>query len=323
MKFRIYTLILALLCLGLSSSLAAQNNRAERAKERAERRANNKVDNKIDRKVDRAVDDAFDAIGGLFKKKKKKKEKADEQAPQTGSEEELTDDASESADMLGSLFGGEWEPYTNPKTFSMTWTVEETKRNGKSETTVMKLSMDEQNSAMQISNPDKPKQDAWMIFNTQDGMTTTIAEEDGELRGTRMRMPNIGNLVEKEMEKQAEEGRYTVERTGERRNISGYECEKIVITDTKKGTKIVNWMTQEAGISWREASQAFIGGMTGGVTIPDSEVTNETQDFMVILSTMEDNGKTYETRVSDIKVGDQADSLLLDTGDIPIETIRY
>lgn len=327
MKIRFFSLLCAL-CLLSFGGLQAQTTRTERAKDRAEDRANRKVDNKIDRTVDGAVDDAFSAIGGLFKKKDKKKKKK----TKGGAEDDAaqgTDEEMDGADMsmLSGLLGGEWEPYTNPKEFSLKWDMKTTKRNGKSENMQIQFAVLETQSGYAMYNFDEPDETTRMILDTQTGKTTLIATEDGETTGTKMRMPNMQAMMQKEMEKQMEdqeEGRWDINRTGERKTIDGYNCEKYVITDTETGDVTTSWITSEAGLSWTDMSNGAMGAFTGGqMQNPMGNFGNDILNGIMIQSTTVTKKETIELYITDIKTDGATDKSILDVSGIEITELRY
>lgn len=324
MKIRFFSLLCAI-CLISFSSLQAQNNRAERAKERAEDRAERKVDNKIDNTVDRAVDDAFSAIGGIFKRKDKKRKKrnADNGAEASS---EASDDDMGGADMsmLGNLMGGEWEPYTNPREYSLNWDMTSTRRNGKKENVSIQFAVLETQSGYFIENMDDADENVRMILDTETGKTTLITTEDGKTQGTKLRMPNMQAMMEKEMAKQMEENRWTLERTGDRMNIDGYDCEKYIITDTETGDVTTSWVTNDAGLSWMELSAGAMGAFTGGqMSNPTSGISGEILDGIMIKSTTVTKKETIELHITNIKVDGATDRSILDVSGIEITELRY
>lgn len=327
MKLRILFLFLALCLVGFSD-ISAQNNRAERAKKRAENRANQKVDNKINQQVDNAVDDAFNAIGGLFKKKKRKKKgKKTENNTDNNNTDENADviEADENAAAsLSALFGEKWEPYTNPKKFSAEWNIVTTKRNGKKESANIQFSVVETQSGYAADNPEKPDEKVRMILETQTGKMVMISTEKGETTGTRMRMPNLQAMIRKEMEKQQEENRWTIDRTGERMTIDGYSCEKYVITDTKTGDVTDSWITTEAGLSWMEMSSGVMGAFSGAqMQNPMGSVGGDFLNGLVIKSVTVSKKETTELHITNIKTGSNTDTSILDVSGIEITELRF
>jgi hypothetical protein len=319
------TILAFLLC----CSVSAQNV-PDRAAKRAKQRAENKAQNKVDRSVDKAVDDAFNSIGNLFKKKKKKPAPAP-----SGSETTTTGDTKKSEQTNeeagasgGGLFGGmlgggkDWEPYTNPMTFSITMEVEEAKRSGKVDKSNIRLGVTSDRFAIRISD-DAGKENSHMILNTQDGMTTMITtDKKGERTGVRLRIPNMGSTVTETGE--ATLDRYTFEKTGERKMVDGYNCEKVIVTDTQKGTVTESWVTQDLDIT----SAEIFGGMAQafGGKAPQARGGTAQAPFegFPIMSTTVENGKTYITRFRDIKIGEgNMDRSLLDTSGVEIQSLGF
>lgn len=322
MKFRLLFLLICLLSVGQFADLSAQNKRTERAKERAENRANNKVDGKINQKVDGAVDDAFNAIGGLFKKKKKDQDAGADDA-------QSTEEADANA-ALGNLFGGggDWEPYTNPRNFSLSWNIVTTKRNGKTETMNMDVAVTEDKSAVNIINPDNPKENTRMILNTQTGKTTLVSTDNkGETSAMRMRMPNMQAAIEKEMAKQEQRGedgqseRWTINNTGERMNIDGYDCQKIIVTDTETGDVTTSWVTDDTGLNQMQLTRGMAASFGGGqMSMPaDAPMV----DGILIKATTVTDKETTEIHVTNIKVDEATDRSIMNLEGIEVTEVGF
>lgn len=320
MNIRSLTTLFALL---LCCSLGAQTT-AEKAAERAKNRTENRAQNKVDNKVDRAVDDAFNAVGNLFKKKNKSGKTAD--TPTGEANDQMTDEEAEAQSMriLGGILGGggDWEPYTNERSFSLTMAVEETNRNGKVEKSNVRIGVTTDRFAIFLTDGNAQESNQ-MILNTQDGMTTMIStDKNGEKTGYRLRIPRLGGTVSGAGE--AVLDRFTFEQTGERKNIDGYDCEKVVVTDTEEGTVTESWITQDLNIT---AAEIF-GGMTEafGGKAPQARggTSNAPYEGFPIMSTTTEKGKTYVTHFRDIKIGEaNVDRSLLDTGGVPIQNIGF
>ena len=325
MTIRTFTTTLALL---LCCSLTAQTV-PDRAAKRAKQRAEYKTQNKIDRSVDKAVDDAFNSIGNLFKKKNKNKKAKDapngtsptgKQPENSGNEAEKTD----SENPLGGLFGGgkKWEPYTNPLSFSITMEITETKRNGKSDENHVNLGVTSDRFALKVTDA-AGKEASHMILNTQDGMTTMITtDKKGEKSGVRLRVPFMGADVTETGEDMMD--RFTFEKTGERKTIDGYDCEKVIVTDTKRGTVTESWITQDLDIT----SMDIFGGMARafGGKAPQARGAASEAPFegFPIMSTTVENGKTSVTRFRNIRIGaDNMDRSLLDTSGVEIQSVGF
>lgn len=321
MKFRLLFLLICLLSFGQFADLSAQTTRTDRAKDRAENRANRRVDNKIDNKVDGAVDDAFNAIGGLFKKKDKKKETDQDNGANAN------EDAAANAAM-GSLFGGgeDWEPYTNPRNFSLSWNMVTTKRNGKTEAMNMDIAVTEDKSAVKIINPDKPKENSRMILDTQTGKTTMVStDNNGEQSAVRMRMPNMKKAIEKEMAKQNPDGtemsRWTFEETNERMEIDGYDCRKVVVTDTETGDVTTSWITTDTGLSQMEMTRGMAASFGGGqIEMP---ANSPTIDGVLIKSTTVTDKETIELHITNIKLDGETDRSIMNLLNIPVTDVGF
>lgn len=325
MNFRFgITFFALLLCFSVAGQ-AVPDRAAKRAKQRAEYKAQNKVD----RSVDKAVDDAFNSIGNLFKKKKKKKT-----TPEPTGNEKTTDSTNspqsgeEAKAPGGGLFGGlmgggkNWEPYTNPLSFSITMEVKETKKNGKADESNIRLGVTSDRFAIRISDG-AGKENSHMILNTQDGMTTMITtDKKGEKSGVRLRIPVMGNTITEVGEETLD--RFTFEKTGERKVVDGYNCEKVIVTDTEKGTVTESWITKDLKIT----SAEIFGGMArafGGKAPQARGATSQAPyEGFPIMSTTVENGKTFVTRFRDIKVGESnMDQSLLDTSGVEIQDLGF
>lgn len=329
MKTRFFILLISLCLFAATDGLQAQKKQADRAANRAENRANQKVNNKVDNTVDGAVDDAFNAIGGLFKKKDKKKKKkkgSGAMEPDNGTEAG-TMDAEEQAAYestaggLGNLFGGEWEPYSNPRSFSMVMNMTSTKnRNGKQEKMTMAFAVLENESGVEVNSTDDFEKTR-MILNTQTGKSTIITtDKKGATTGYRMRMPNMQKAIEKEMAKQQENitERYTIEATGERMVIDGYNCEKIVVTDTESGDVTTSWVTQDIDLTVVEMSQGLAGAYGGGQIKMPTMPNGKAFEGLFIKSTTVTSKETIEMHITNIKLDGATDKSVFDVSGVQI-----
>ncbi|WP_273447621.1 DUF4412 domain-containing protein [Neolewinella agarilytica] len=331
MKFRSFS---TLLILFFCASMMAQTT-AERAGERAKNRAENRANQRVDQKVDRAVDDAFNAVGNLFKKKKKKTGAGAESAeptPTSNRTEGSTNSSSRrnedggGAEALGGLFGGgeAWEPYTNPVSFSMRMEILETRKNGKEQKHSIDMAITSNRLGMRMED-DSNREANRMILNTEDGKTTIITtDKNGEMSGMRMRVPGIRKAVADAAEDIHE--RFTFEQTGERMTIDGYNCEKVITTDTKDGTITEAWVTQDLNVDSQELFSSMMG-LFGSSRQRNNGAANSFSGaypgFPIKASTTKGN-TTYETHYKNIRVGDsQVDRTILSTEGIPIQEIGF
>lgn len=295
-------------------SLVAQSP-TERAKRRAERRAESKVNSKVDRSVDKAVDDVF---GSIFGKKKKKKTEDSENTEAT----DQGDEAAETAMLQNmGLLGGNWEPYTNPATFSLDMEMKQTDKRGRTEESTIRMAVTENNFATHLTDPDKGTE-MRMILDTQTGKVIMITTEhpntDKEkTQAMRMRMPGLSKAIEEAVVNQD----ITVNKTGERKTIDGYDCEKIIITDNETGDVTTSWVTKDIEFKVEDIAATF-GGMVKGKNPAMEALGNEYPGFP-IQTTHTDGEETLFMHFRNIKTGDATDQGLLDTGDIPIQDIGF
>jgi len=322
MKFR---LLFSLFSLTLVLATAQAQTTAERAADRATNRAENRAQSNVDRKVDGAVDDAFNAIGGLFKKKDKKKKKkrrdggAQEEDPASETDDYSDDESIEEArtGMLQNmgLLGGKWEPYTNPTTLSLDMDIEHTKRNGKQENSTVELSILE--TAFAVRFREQGSDDvARMILNTQSGKVVVVNTEKGKTEAMRMSMPGLGKAIQ---EMDVDEADFSIERTGERRTIDGYNCEKVIVTDHESGTVSTSWVTKDIDINIMDIAATF-GGMTRGKNPAAEAMAQDYPGFPIETTVVEDRESTT-VRYRNIKLAGQADRSLHDTSGLEIQDI--
>ena len=324
MNFRsLLTLCALLLCVSLTAQSVP-----ERAGNRAKNRAENRANNNLDRKVDRAVDDAFNAVGNLFKKKNKKKKNQQNQPAQTGKQDKPTTDQSDddsgaaAMDMLSKMMGGgkDWEPYTNPVTFSLDMTVVEQKRNGKSDTQRMSLGATTDRFAM-IMNGEGSERNQ-MILNTQNGKTTMITtDKKGQTTGYELRIPSMAGAVGDEID-EMDMTRYSFEKTGQRRTIDGYDCELIIMKDRDSDMVSEAWVTKDIEL---DASEVF-GGLAKsfGAKAPKMAGDQAPYEGFPIESKMTQNGKVYTTTFSNIRFGaGNIDPKLLSTDGVQIQQMGF
>lgn len=314
MNIRSSITILALL---LCFSATAQNVPSQATK-RAKQRAENKTQNKVDRKVDEAVDDAFSSIGNLLKKKKKA-----EPAASDSPEGQPWGKGAESA-PAGSPLGSEdssgpYEPITSEHTVSMDMEITTTKKNGKSETSTISMAVTTDRYAIVVKD-EGGNQVSQMIFNTEDGKTTMVTtDKKGKKTGFRMKMPGASKLAAEDVT-----DRFEFTRTGERKNIDGYDCEKIIVRDTKKGTTTTSWITQDLGVNSKDVFAGMMAALGNKMKTGQNSVMERSFDGFPIMSTTEDKGKTYVTHFRNIKVGEaNIDRSLLDTSGVEIQSLGF
>lgn len=314
MKFRsLITLIALLLCVSLSAQAT------ERAKERAKNRAENRANSKVDQKIDGAVDDAFNAVGNLFKKKNKKKKN------KSGGAEEPAADNQPAAPLGGGLFGGgNWEPYTNPVSFSVQMEMTEVKKNGKEDIVVMSMAVVPEEFGILMQDKEV-NETTRMILNTQDGKTTMITtDKKGAKQGFRMKMPGIRPVTE-EVVQESLEG-ITIEQTGETKVIDGFNCSKYLVTDTKNNMTTESWVTTDAGIDAQDIYAGMMnafGNQAKKQSGPASSLAGGYEGFP-ILTISTDGKSTYTCRYRNLKVGDaNMDKSILDTSGVQIQSIGF
>ena len=329
MSMRYLSLLLTLL---LSLTVTAQQP-VKRAKKRAKARTEQRADQRLDQQVDAGVDKAFGAIEGLFKKKK---QRTDTTAP-AGPTERVEDgglrandgeayaDEEEANQAVMNALGlgdGDWEPYTNPVTFSLTMQVTETKKNGRQESNAIRLGATETQFAMNME--DGQGQGSRMILNTQDGYTTTVAtDKRGETQGFRMRMPNLGSLAAETMAEATDYITYT--ETDQRRTIDGYACTLVIVKDSKHGTTTESWVTQDLDLT---ALDVF-GGMAG-LAGAGKQATAGAPDLPAALqgfpieSTSTDGKTVTTTKMQNIQIGpDAVDRSLFDLNGVEIQELGF
>ncbi len=299
MQYRTSTLFLLFLAVCLP--LYAQKP-AKRAKARTEQRASQR----LDEKVDEGVEEAFSAIEGLFKKK---------QQPES---------AVPDADSVGYAAAGEASRSVlspNPTPFSLVMNVTETKKNGKQTSTHLRIGATTDRFALIMVGEGSERNH--MILNTEDGKTTMIStDKKGKTQGFRMRMPKLGKAVEDITSDMADY--ITITRTGERKDVDGYDCEKILVKDSKHNTTTESWVTQDIDLSYRDV----FGGMAGMAGAGGQQFSAPTGPAALfegfpVLSTTDDGKNLTEMHMTDIRVGEGIDRSLFDTGSVEIQELGF
>lgn len=303
-------ILLLALSICLCFPLAAQQKQAERQTKRAKNRAENRAQNKVDRSVDKAVDEVFEGIGGLFKKKKKKKEtdKVEDGGLAPNDGDAYADEAEAQRAMINAMGGGgEFEPYTNPHAFSITMEVTEVNKKGKESTsTVIMAALPTQTAFQFVDNSGKRQEASRMILDTQTGKTTVVTEEDGEKTAVRMRMPNMSGAIAEAQEDL--ETSFHFERTGERKTIRGYDCEKIIVTDLDEDAVTESWVTQDLELTAMDLFGGIAGMMGGGGQKMNKGATSNMkvpfEGFPIESTTTQKNGTIYRQSYTDIQIGE-------------------
>ena len=319
------TILVLIICLGVP--LTAQRT-GKRVKERAVKRTEAKANNRIDQKIDRGVDKVFDSIEGLFGKKAKKN------APDTTAYTERVDDGGliandgkayaddrEAQDAFSNLLGlgkaEPFEPYRNETLFTLTMEVAEVKNNGRKNTSNTQLGASETALAMVVTGNNNER--SQIIYSTEDGKTTTIStDKRGQRSGFRLRMPNFGQSVAQEVADEIP-NYITFKETDEHRQIDGYDCRKIIVTDSKHGYVTTSWVTTDIPLTPKEVFGSMAGLLGGGEqALSDTPVPVA---GLAILSVTDDGKKTTEMHLTNIRLGSDLDRSLFDTAGVEIQEL--
>lgn len=309
MKFRFFSLLASFL---LTASLFAQLPSAKRSANRAQNRAESKVNNKVDRTVDKAVDEVF---SGLFGKKKKKKTT---DTPTAASTTTTNSSANASQDESDS----DHEVIVNEREFSFTMAFTVTKKNGKQESSSIDFSIAKTAVAMQVNDPGN-KSTMRMIMDNESGKTTTVTtDKDGSTSAMRMKLPSFGKMANNKVEDYS--ANVTIERTGERKTIDGYNCEKVIVTDTKKGDVTTAWITQDVDLRWEEMSKALMGfGGGSSNQMPEFNKMAGEIDGFAIKGTTVSKKETVDFHYQNIKYDGNTDLSLFDLKGIEVMEIGF
>ena len=327
-----YRSLFLLLFVSLASLTVAQST-GDRAKTRVKQRTERRANQRLDQKIDEGVDKAFNAVEGLFKKRRRNNNDSaatpDQPvregglAPNNG--EEYEDQEEATAAVLNAIMGGEaddFEPYTNDKLFTAAMEIKETNRRGKTETNRIRLGATRTQTAMYMTDEGQATR---IVFDTQTGKTTTVVtDKKGQTQAYRMRMPRIAaglaRDVSADVADDMEQGRYTFERTGQRRTIEGYDCELIVTTDTEEGQVTHAWVTEEVDLTAADMYGPMTSMIGGGPSpVAANMPTAPFQGFPILIET-ETDGKTFEMRYTDIRIGEnRLDRSLFDLSGVDVQ----
>lgn len=316
MKIRLFSF---LACCLFSAGIFAQLPSADRSARRAQNRAESRVNNKVDNAVDNAVDEVF---GSLFGKKKKTTADATEQ-DSTSATATANEAASTSTTTSPFQSSGEWEAYTNQRSFSFTMEFTTTKKNGKQETSSIDYAVIEDAFALKM-NDGKEAAGTRLIMDTQTGKTTTVTTDNsGKASAIRMKLPNLGGATAGAIEDQAT-GNYTVNRTGERQVIDGYNCEKIIVTDQDRGNTTTAWVTQDIDLTWEEMFTAMTGfAGKQNKNLPNFQHFAEEIGGLTIKATSTDGKETTDLHYKNIKLDDKTDRSLFNLQGIEVMDLGF
>jgi len=146
-----------------------------------------------------------------------------------------------------------------------------------------------------------------MIFNLQNQkMTLLTTDKKGAKTGIITKMPKVeftSNKLDEKIEQSIDNT--TFKRTGEKKNISGYTCEKWIITSPDGVSEA--WITNEIDFNMANAFNMFSAGSKGKGGSKMSGFGDITG--FALESTFTDNkGNVSKMTVSDIKVGNPSDT---------------
>jgi hypothetical protein len=146
-----------------------------------------------------------------------------------------------------------------------------------------------------------------MIFNLQNQkMSILTTDKKGAKTGIITKMPKVefkSNKLDDKIEQSIDNT--TFKRTGEKKNISGYSCEKWIITNPEGVTEA--WITDEIDFNMANAFSMFSAGSKG----KGSSKTSGFEDLtgFALESTFTDpKGAVTKMTVSDIKIGNPSDA---------------
>ncbi|MCP9234777.1 DUF4412 domain-containing protein [Lewinella sp. JB7] len=218
--------------------------------------------------------------------------------------------------------GGGADRFTVAQDFSLVMTIRDIKKNGKVHEAVIRMGALDDRFAL-ISTDDGEGVVSQMIYNTEDRKTTMVTtDKKGRKQGFRMRMPKLGNVIAATTDEMAEY--ITISRTGERKTIDGYDCEKIIVTDNKHNTTTESWVTQDVDLTYADV----FGGLSNLSGVGKQQFKTPggapaVLEGMPIRSTTTDGKTTTEMYITDIRLGDDLDRSLFDTGGVEIQEMRF
>lgn len=283
----------------------------KRIKKRAVERTEKKASTRLDDKIDRGVDNVFNAVEGLFGKKKTGKRGT--AAIDTSAAGAVATTAGAEFDLFGT---SEVVSYRNDVLFSLKMETTEINNNGREKSSTIYLGATETQVAMVMQGDgDESSQ---VIYNTETGKTTTITtDKKGKKSGFRMRMPNFGKAAAEAVEEMPDY--ITFEATEEHRRIDGYDCRKIIVTDSKHGTVTTSWVTTDIALTPKDV-YGSLAGVFGGGKLAVSDAVTPVEGF-AILSSTDDGKKTMKTHIMDIRLGTDLDRSLFDTTGVAIQEL--
>ncbi|THH34914.1 DUF4412 domain-containing protein [Neolewinella litorea] len=212
-------------------------------------------------------------------------------------------------------------PVQDNTAFSLTMHVTEQKRN-KTEESNVHLGMTGDKVAMRMEDTGEGM--VRMIFDGADGKTTMITtDKKGETQAVRIKIPKLGNLFAKSVDETTDHLR--IERTGERRTIDGYDCELVIVENTKDNTTTRSWITKDIGLNTQEVFGSFsrVMGGPGSKKMALPPGLEDLSEGFPIQSTTVDGKTTYETRFTDIKTGNNIDHSLFKTDGLEIREMGF
>lgn len=225
--------------------------------DRTEERAKEKTNQRVDQKIDKGIDKGLDAIEGLFSKKKKtdknEEKENDSNSDSAGSDSQNNQEsADQSAAMMSKLFGGDVDVEDSYSfDHNMILNIQTWDKKGKEQDpmdTKMYFSETEPNFGMEVNAEGS---ESFMIYDMQSYQMVTLINTDGQKMGMAMKFDPAN--FEDQMEKTKEENiKYSFEKTGKTKVISGYDCEEYVMTSTEGDEEwdYSYWVTDDIEANW-------------------------------------------------------------------------
>ena len=113
-----------------------------------------------------------------------------------------------------------------------------------------------------------------------------------------------------------------IEQTGRRRNIDGYDCEEVIITNEDGVTTV--WITQDIDADWTAMYRMFMTQSRGRGKSPLEGTPPSLQGFPIEQTFVSEDGKeTTRVHYRNIKLGNAIDRASLDIEGIPVQEVGF
>lgn len=270
-----------LLCL-LAFAFSTQAQIVDKTKDKAKNKTNRRIDNKIDKGLDKGLD----GIEGLFKKKNKDKDKDNAEQEELSKEEQEAQNAAAMSMMGFGSAADVKEKYSFDH--ELEYKITTTEKKGKDTQNMNMIMMFSEKDPLFGSKMQLPEGASSSIYDYEKGQMITLTQTQGMNMGMVMNIDQEA-VAEYTAEESDKEPDYSLEKTGNTKDILGYKCEEWKMEDDENTSLI--WLTNDLDINIGRAFSSMAAASKGKSNMPGADYPSGT--MMEVTSTEKKSGDIY------------------------------